>query len=184
MAEVGLDIQLLGAEASNDQQLMREVADLVNRVYAVAEEGQWLPGTTRTTAEEVAALTRAGEIVVARLDGGDGAVVGTIRMQPLDERTADLGMLAADPEHRQLGIGQEMANFAMDRLRQRGISTLQMELLVPRDFLQPSKKVMAEWMERRGWQVVRKGALEERYPELAPRLATKCDFVIYQKPLI
>jgi hypothetical protein len=30
---------------------------------------------------------------------------------------------------------------------------------------------------------VREGAFEEQYPELAPRLATPCDFVIYHKAL-
>jgi hypothetical protein len=30
---------------------------------------------------------------------------------------------------------------------------------------------------------VRTGRLEESYPELAPHLATLCDFVIYQKSL-
>jgi GNAT superfamily N-acetyltransferase len=183
MAEVEVDIRLLDAEASKNQHLMREVTELINRVYAAAEDGQWLPGTTRTTAEEVTEYARAGEIVVARLGGGNGAVIGAMRMHRSDARIGVLGMLAADPEYRQMGIGQQVATFAQDQLRLHGISTLEMELLVPRDWHQPSKQVMAEWMERRGWRVVHKGALEDRYPDLAPRLATTCDFIVYQKPL-
>jgi hypothetical protein len=31
--------------------------------------------------------------------------------------------------------------------------------------------------------VVRTTSLDNAYPELAPQLATSCDFVIYEKPL-
>src|SRR5262245_22506555 len=90
--QVSLDIQLLDTEHSANQALMQEITDLVNRVYAVAENGQWLPGSTRTTVDEVTELTKAGEIVLARLDGGVGAVVGTIRVQELDADTGEIGM--------------------------------------------------------------------------------------------
>jgi hypothetical protein len=59
---------------------MRRLADLINRVYAVAEKGPWLPGTTRST-EEITELTRAGQMVVALVNG---LVVGAIRVQHLD----------------------------------------------------------------------------------------------------
>jgi hypothetical protein len=41
------------------------VTDLVNEVYAIAEQGLWLDGTDRTTSGEVAHFIRAGEITVA-----------------------------------------------------------------------------------------------------------------------
>lgn len=175
-----LDIQLLPAEAAADVDLMRQVAELINRVYAAAENGQWLPGTTRTSVAEITALTGAGQIVVARLDG---AVVGAIRMRYLDADTGETGMLAADPAHRGLGIGRELRRFVTDLFRRRGITTLQIELLVPRGWEQPSKQFMAEWNERSGYRVVRTGQLQEQYPELAPLLVTPCDFVIYHKAL-
>ena len=175
-----LDIQLLPAEASADTRTMRQVADLVNRVYAAAEDGQWLPGTTRTTVEEITELTRAGQIIVARLDG---VVVGSIRVRHLDAETGESGMLVADPEHRGMGIGRRLRSFVIDLLRRQGIGTLQIELLVPRDWTPSSKRFMADWNERSGYKVVRKGAFEEQYPDLAPRLATPCDFVIYHKAL-
>ena len=175
-----LEIELLPAEAAADVDLMRQVAELINRVYAAAENGQWPPGTTRTSVAEIEALTGDGQIVVARLQG---AVVGAIRMQYLDADTGETGMLAADPAHRDLGIGRELRRFVTDLFRQRGITTLQIELLVPRGWEQPSKQFMAEWNERSGYRVVRTGQLEEQYPELAPLLVTPCDFVIYHKAL-
>lgn len=180
---MGLNVQLLGAEKSKNTPLMRTVAELINRVYAVAEKGQWLPGSTRTTVEEITELTRAGEIVVARLDDGAGAVVGANRVRKLDDRTGEVGMLAADLDHRHIGVGRELGAFAANLLRQQGFTTIQKELLAPRDWHQPSKQFMAEWLERRNYKAVRKGTIDELYPHLAPLLATPCDFIIYQRPL-
>ncbi|GAB3011517.1 GNAT family N-acetyltransferase [Streptomyces pseudoechinosporeus] len=159
---------------------MRQIADLVNRVYAVAEDGQWLPGATRTSMEEITELTRARQIVVARTGG---TLVGSIRVQLLDPETGESGMLVADPDYRNMGIGRELRRFAVDMLRKRGAKALQIELLVPRDWSQESKQFMAEWNERAGYRVIRKGAFEEQYPDLAPLLATPCDFIIYEKTI-
>src|SRR5437588_7529815 len=99
---------------------MHTVADLINRVYATAERGLWQPGATRTSAAEITELTRAGEIVVARLDG---EVVGAIRVRLLDAQLGETGMLAADPAHRGKGIGRELRRFVTDVLRERGVTT-------------------------------------------------------------
>ena len=61
-----LTVELLELAASADADLVAELCELVNDVYAVAEAGMWVDGTTRTTVGEVAALIAAGEILVAR----------------------------------------------------------------------------------------------------------------------
>ena len=177
---VELDIRLLPAGSADDPALMATVADLINRVYAIAEEGLWQPGATRTSVAEITDLTRAGEIVIARL--GDD-VVGAIRVRLLEPQLGETGMLAADPAYRNQGIGRALRQFVADLLRSRGVSTLRIELLVPRDWRHSSKQFMAEWNERAGYQMVRKGAFEEDYPDLAPLLATPCDYLIYHKAL-
>lgn len=63
------EIERLPASAATDADMMAEVSGLVNRVYKVAENGLWRDGAARTDAAEVVELTRAGEIVGARLDG-------------------------------------------------------------------------------------------------------------------
>jgi GNAT superfamily N-acetyltransferase len=175
-----LEVQLLPAAAGDEAPLMRRIADLTNEVYLVAEDGLWVAGATRTTVDEIAELTRAGEIAVARLDG---AVVGCVRVQRLDEDTGEFGMLAADPAHRGLGVGRDLLLFAERTCREDGLGTMQLELLVPRDWTHPSKEFLAQWYTRLGYRVARTGTIDEAYPELAPLLATPCDFVIYEKDL-
>lgn len=175
-----LHIEVLPAEASDDMTTMSQIVDLVNRVYAEAEAGLWQEGATRTTLEEIVEFTRAGQIVVARVGG---AIAGSIRVQRLDANTGETGMLVSDPERRGMGIGRELRRFVIDLLRRWGVTTLQIELLVPRRWTQESKVFMAEWNARSGYQVVRKGRFEDQYPHLAGQLATPCDFIIYNKPI-
>ena len=144
---------------------MAEVADLVNRVYADAERGLWLDGAERVGAEEAAAIVRAGELAVARLDG---RVVGAVRIQRLDGGLAEFGMLVASPEHRGVGIGRELVAFAEGWAREQGFSRMQLELLVPQTWEHPVKEFLRGWYTRIGYRQVRTGRLEEEYPALQP----------------
>jgi GNAT superfamily N-acetyltransferase len=174
------EVQLLPTSAADDATLMERIADLINEVYAVAEDGLWIDGATRTTVDGVAELTRAGEIAVARVRD---RIVGCVRVQRLDEGTGEFGMLVADPAHRGVGIGRELIRFAERSCSEDGLSTMQLELLVPRDWTHPAKEFLAAWYTRIGYRVARTGTIDEAYPALAPLLATPCDFVIYQKDL-
>jgi GNAT superfamily N-acetyltransferase len=175
-----IEIQLLPAAASDDATLMQRVTDLTNDVYAVAEHGLWTDGATRTTVDEVAELTRAGQIAVALRRG---RVVGCVRVQRLDDGTGEFGMLAADPAHRGVGVGRELVRFAERKCRADGLGVMQLELLVPRGWTHPTKEFLDAWYTRIGYRVARTGTVDEAYPALAPLLATPCDFVLYRKDL-
>jgi SAM-dependent methyltransferase/GNAT superfamily N-acetyltransferase len=175
-----VEIRMLPATAADDATLMERITDLINEVYAVAEDGLWIEGATRTTFDEIAELTRAGEIAVARLGG---QIVGCVRVQRLVGSTGECGMLVADPAHRGAGIGRELLRFAERRCRAEGLRTMQLELLVPRDWTHPTKELLEAWYTRSGYRVARTGTIDEAYPALAPLLATPCDFVIYKKDL-
>ena len=178
-------IEPLPPTASTDRGLVAELTGLVNRVYAVAEEGLWVDGATRTNEDEMAALITAGEIVVARehADVEDAQIVGCVRIQEIDEATGEFGMLVADPDRRGKGIGRDLVGFAEDWFRGRGVPTMQLELLVPREWTHPTKAFLDAWYSRLGYRPVRTGRIDDDYPHLAPLLATPCDFVIYHKPL-
>ena len=175
-----LAIELLPAAAAADDDLTTALADLVNRVYRVAEAGLWVDGATRTTAAETAAMIAAGEVAVARVDG---QLVGAVRILQLDGRAGELGMLVADPDRRGIGIGRDLVAFAEELSRQRGLGAMQLELLVPREWTHPEKERLHAWYSRIGYAPVRSGTIDGSYPHLAPLLATPCDFVIYEKDL-
>jgi GNAT superfamily N-acetyltransferase len=157
-----------------------EVVELINTVYAVAEEGLWVPGAARTSRHEMADYIGDGQITVASLDD---RIVGCIRTQRLDASTSEFGMLAAAESHRGLGLGRQLVAFAEQESIERGLRTMQLELLVPRGWSHPSKDFLAGWYSRIGYHIIRRGAIDEYYPHLTPLLATPCDFVIYRKDL-
>ncbi|TXK39404.1 GNAT family N-acetyltransferase [Nonomuraea sp. C10] len=175
-----VEVRLLPAAAGGDAALVGELTELVNRVYTASEEGLWAREVSRTSAEEMAELIRAGEIAVAWLDG---RVVGGVRVRRLEGGEAEFGMLATDPAYRGAGIGSRLVGFAEQLGRERGAEVMQLELLAPREWTHPFKEYLNEWYTRIGYRVVRVGSLEESHPDLAPHLAGSCDFRIYHKDL-
>ncbi|WP_162001772.1 GNAT family N-acetyltransferase [Streptomyces violaceusniger] len=175
-----LRIETLSSVHAEDLDLMSALTSLINEVYEVAEEGLWAPGTTRTSRQEVTSLTQAGEIMVAWLHD---ELSGCVRVQQLSAGICEFGMLAAAPKQRGIGVGRELVRCAEQYGREAGLDVMQLELLVPREWSHPSKEFLAAWYERIGYQVFRIGSIDESYPELAPGLATPCDFVIYHKNL-
>ena len=181
MATTGsVEIELLPPAAADDAGLTAAVTELINDVYAVAEEGLWRPGSARTTIGRVADLVRTGEMAVARMRA---KLVGCVRVQMLGQGVGEFGLLAVVPGLRGTGVGRDLVRFAENSARARECDTMQLEVLVPRDWSHPSKEFLIGWYTRIGYQRKGVGAIEESYPELAPLLATPCDYVIYQKRL-
>lgn len=108
-------------------------------------------------------------------DATDGAIVGTVRVQQIDDATGEFGMLVADPDRRGEGIGRDLIAFAEDRLRRREVPTMQLELLVPRGWTHPVKAFLDGWYTRIGYRPVRTGWIDDDYPHLGPLPATRCD---------
>jgi GNAT superfamily N-acetyltransferase len=174
-------IEILPATTAQEERTVGEVTELVNEVYATAEAGLWVEGATRTSTDEMAGMIAAGEIAVARVDG---RIVGCARIQELDDRVSEFGLLAAHPARRGEGIGRELVTFAERASGLHGSAVMQLELLTPCDWSHPSKEFLHAWYTRAGYRPVRTGRIDEAYPHLAPLLATPCDFVVYHKPLV
>jgi GNAT superfamily N-acetyltransferase len=175
-----ISVELLDPAAAADPGLVERLTALVNAVYAASEDGLWLDEAVRTRPAEMAALIEAGQIAVATLRG---RLAGSVRVQALSDVTGEFGLLAADPGHRGIGVGRELVTFAERISRDRGLQAMQLELLVPLTWTHPSKRFLDEWYRRMGYEVIRRTSVDELQPELAPLLATSCEFVVYEKAL-
>ncbi len=143
-------MNLLDPAASTDTALVDELCALVNDVYAVAEEGMWRDDATRTSAEELAGMIAAGEILVAST--ADRRIVGSVRLHDVAADTSEFGILVAARDQRGLGIGRALVDEVERRSRQRGLGAVQLELLVPRDWSHPTKEFLTSWYGRRGYR--------------------------------
>jgi GNAT superfamily N-acetyltransferase len=134
-----IDVRMAPVAAAEDTAIVNELAALVNSVYTLAEQGLWAEGTKRTTPEGMAALIAAGQIAVAR---ADARIVGAVRIQLQDTGEGEFGMLVADHAHRGQGVGRQLVEFAERWCRERGVDTMQLEVLVPREWSHPSKEFL------------------------------------------
>lgn len=175
-----LEIAMLPAAVADDAAQTAGLTDLINGVYAEAENGLWVEGASRTTVEKVTELVREGKIAVARVAG---QIVGCVRIQFLGDGVGEFGMLAVLPSSRGTGVGRDLVRFAEQVTRRAGRDIMQLEVLVPRGWSHPSKEFLTDWYTRSGYKLARIGAIEESYPELAPQLATPCDYMIYRRTL-
>ncbi len=174
-------VDLLDPAAGTDTALADELCALVNDVYAVAEEGMWRDGATRTSAEELRGMIAAGEILVASTP--DRGIVGSVRFHDVAAGTSEVGILVAARDQRGLGIGRALLDEVERRSRDRGLGAVQLELLVPRHWSHPVKEFLTSWYGRRGYRLVRTTTIDGAYPHLAPLLATPCDLQIHRKEL-
>lgn len=176
-----ITVERLDPVAAADDELVDELCALINEVYAVAEAGLWRDGATRTSPDEVRTLIGAGEIIVASTP--DRRLAGSVRIHDVADDTSEFGILVAAPDLRSLGIGRALVDDVERRSRTRGLHTVQLELLVPRNWRHPSKEFLTSWYGRRGYRLARTTALDESYPHLAPHLNTPCDLQIHRKVL-
>jgi GNAT superfamily N-acetyltransferase len=151
--------------------MAERLAAIVNAAYDTGEVGIWLAGWQRTTPEVYAKLIEAGEIAVA---SREGKAIGCMRIRRLDEDTAELGMLSVAPEAHGDGVGRALIAFAESAF---DVSTMQLELLIPRGAPHPAKVRLHEWYSRLGYQEIGRRDFAE------PLLAAPAELVTYGKSL-
>jgi ribosomal protein S18 acetylase RimI-like enzyme len=173
-----VEVERPAPDAALDGALVETLTRIVNRAYAVGEAGLWIEGTTRTRPGEIAQAIRSEGMLVATVDG---AIVGCAYVRPLDADAADLGLISVAPEQWGGGAGRELVRSAEELMRSRGLTTMQLELLVPKQGTHPEKERLRAWYTRLGYRVVGSAPFEDVAPHLAPQLAVPCEFLIFRK---
>ena len=174
------EVKLLSSEEALDEVLVEDVVRLINEAYAVGEAGLWLEGTMRTGPLEIGEAIRSNGMLAATRDG---RIVGCAYLRMLDANAADLGLVAVAPDHWGSGVGRELVRWAEKLMRSRGVTTMQLELLVPKEWAHPQKERLRAWYIRLGYQVARSAAFEQVAAHLAAQLATPCEFLVFRKRL-
>jgi GNAT superfamily N-acetyltransferase len=104
-------------------------------------------------------------------------------VRQLDDGTADLGLVSVIPARWGSGLGRQLVRSAEELARSSGAKTMQLELLVPKEWVHPEKERLCAWYERLGYEVVRVAPFDEIAAHLAPQLATRCEFLVFRMPL-
>lgn len=159
---------------------MKKITAIVNDVYRKTETGLWKPGAARTNLEEIKQFASRGELAIAKMNG---EIVGCVRIQRLDERTGEFGLLAVDEKYQGNGIGRALIRFAEEKCKLENLEKMQLELLVPKEGSHPFKTILEKWYSRIGYVLIDTETVEALFPELASMLLVPCKFIIFQKEL-
>jgi len=123
-------------------------AALVNRAYRpLAHERGWtheanLVSGQRTTEEQVLSLDCPRSFILVLCQ--DANIVACVRVK-CGENSANIGMLATDPNHQMRGLGKQILNCAEQHaLEHFGITTFRMSVL-------SSRSELIAFYERRGY---------------------------------
>ena len=175
-----INVQKVAADAAADASLVNELASLVNSVYAIAEDGLWTAGTSRTTPERIAQSIAVGQIAVAI---ASGQIVGVVTSAGWKPARANSGCWSPTPLTAARASAASSSGSPSAGVAGRASTPCSSRSWCRGSGRHPSKEFLKAWYSRIGYRPVRTGQFEESYPELAPQFATPCDFVIYHKPL-
>jgi len=171
---------------------------LINAAYKVGEAGI-ITNTkdqpfNRVNTKNVADMVAAGQLLVARINEGDGCrIVGCIKAVPdVDNSVGEWGCLAVATEEQGKGVGSRLIDAAEEALRVAGCQTAQLELLAPVGWDQEHKKrLRVYYTERRGY-ALKTGLFATSTTSLEAgtclfgeiTLATDASFTIYTRALV
>jgi GNAT superfamily N-acetyltransferase len=174
------EVKVLAAHTARDEAFVDQLVCVINRAYEIGEAGLWLDGATRTGPGEIGEAIRSGGMLAAT---SEGQLVGCVYLRRLGPTTVDLGLLSVAPDQWGHGVGGELVRKAEQLMRSDGVTTMQLELLVPKGWVHPEKARLRAWYTRLGYKVVRSERFEHTAAHLTFQLRTPCEFLIFSKSL-
>lgn len=165
----------------NTPERVYQLVSLINDIYATEEAGMWKETTGgRVVADEISAYLENQQLFFAF---AQDELVGSVKIDVIDEEIMEFGMLVANPEFRGMGIGRELVKTVENHARATGFKKMMLELLTPKDWVNPSKEFLKKWYTRIGYVPGKTIPFEQEYPRRKHEFACACDFTVWLKDL-
>lgn len=157
------------------------LVNMINAVYRNAEDEIWQKEHLRISAERLTEITEKQELLIA-LIGNE--IAGCIHLEPVNDLLYKFKMLAANPKYKGIGVGSKLVKFAEETALKNGANTMQLELLVPTNFVHPDKVFLHNWYSKIGYVKQSVHSVDYCHDGISQFLKTPCNAIVYQKPLI
>lgn len=156
--------------------------DIVVAAYANTELEVWGPNYVRVSKEDYQQYIDDNEIMFALLDG---EVVGGVRCFELKPQVWTFTLLGADFNHKGKGIGKALIDAVEKRAIAANATSIHIEVLKAEHIEVASKKILADWYIRLGYDFVKTIDVFEVYndPIKWSKLANPSVFDCYLKQL-
>ncbi|KAK5710467.1 hypothetical protein LTR15_012957 [Elasticomyces elasticus] len=185
MAEV--DIRLATPLEVENAAFVESITKLINESYLETEETLYKPGKRRTGPEEVKTWLLSNQLYLAFDVAATGKdyPIGSIRLHDVAPGIGDLGILTVHHTQRGSGLGLRLIKFGEGCVSSKGLSTMQLELLVPKlPRTHEFKQYLRRWYEKLGYVLVRSATVEEVCPQMKDSFNGEVEFLVMQKSLI
>jgi len=153
---------------------------IINRVYIESEAEIWLDGHERISPERMTEVVAAGELLIAEKDND---IAGCVHLERKSDNIYRFKMLVANPKFKGTGIGSLLVNYAEKVAIDRGAKKMQLELLVPTDFILEDKIFLKNWYSRIGYKKIKTLEVGYVHKGLEKLLKTGCIAKVYEKTL-
>lgn len=167
--------------ADNTPERIAHLVKLINDIYATEESDLWKSKSSKRVVEdEVRGFLEQEQLFFAFVDD---ELVGSVKIDIIDDDTMEFGMLVANPDYRGLGIGRELVSTVECFARDQGYKTMMLELLTPQIGVNQSKEFLKKWYTRIGYIPGKTIPFEQEFPRRAKDFACPCDFTVWLKDL-
>lgn len=172
---------VLKIASKNDTIDITALVNMINAVYRTSEHNLWIEDYNRISNELLADIIKTKELLIAKIEND---IVGCIHLEKMDEHLYKFKMLAVSPSYKGTGLGSKLVKFAENTAKVKGAKTMQLELLVPTDFIHPDKVLLHNWYTKIGYKEMATYDIDYVHAGISQYLKTGCNAIIYQKPLI
>jgi len=177
MATTDLKVELCTSIGSAQ---LKQIADMVNKVYTVAESDLWVEGHMRTNIGRIEKMIVKKQLITVE---NDRETIGCVRVENIGDGIARFGMLAVPIVHEGNGYGSLLVQKSESVARDWGCGIMQLELLCPKEIDHRGKIFLEKWYKRIGYEYIRDVDFNSMYPKEEKNLMVPCYFSIYHKIL-
>lgn len=174
-----MDVQL--KIASKEDINLTALINMINAVYRNAEDEIWQEEHLRVSTARLKEIISKQELLIAIVEN---EIAGCIHLEPVSNNLYKFKMLTANPKYKGIGIGSKLVRFAEEKAINLGASTMQLELLVPTDFIHQDKVFLHNWYSKIGYVKKSVHSVDYCHDGISQFLKVNCEAIVYQKPLI
>ncbi|MBK9592152.1 MAG: GNAT family N-acetyltransferase [Crocinitomicaceae bacterium] len=160
------------------EQEFQKLYSIIVKAYADTESEMWGKNYVRVSELDFRKFIAADEILVAFLNDN---VVGGLRYYRSSEDTFGFGLFGADFSLSGKGIGRALINRVEEEVKKSGCKKIKIEILRPKNFELPIKKVLHNWYQRLRYMHTGTVDFAEEFPDRAIGILVPCVFDYYVK---
>ena len=165
---------------SVDHDKVNFLVEMINKVYEKSESNIWIDNHNRISKNRLIEIIKSKELLLAT-NGND--ICGCIHLEQVNDDIFKFKMLVANPVYNRRGIGSLLVEFAEQKAMDNNAKIMQLELLVPTEFIHDDKVFLDKWYTRIGYNQVEVHDVDYVHQGISQFLKVGCLAKVYHKKL-